>query len=70
MKHGDATPGPAVKAALVRLGEKRVLRVARRAVQAEVQRQGVDKADDDEGKKRKKGSGKGAGARMGRMKLS
>lgn len=57
-----------MNAAIVRLGEKRVLRVARRAVQDEVKKQGVTKAEDNDKKKRKGESGKGA--RMGRMKLS
>lgn len=66
---GNATSNPEVNAAIVRLGEKRVLRVARRAIQAEVAKQGVDKAEDDEGKKRKSG-GQGKSAKMGKMKLS
>lgn len=59
---------PTVNAAIVRLGEKRVLRVARRAVQAEVKKQGVTKAEDDDKKKRKGDTGRNA--RMGKMKLS
>lgn len=57
-----------MNAAIVRLGEKRVLKVARRAVQAEVKKQGVTKAEDDDKKKRKGESGKGS--RVGKMKLS
>jgi hypothetical protein len=57
-----------INAAIVRLGEKRVLKVARRAVQTEVKKQGVTKAEDDDKKKRKGESGRGA--RMGKMKLS
>lgn len=69
MKGGaSAQSTPLVNAAVVRLGEKRVLRVARRAVQVEVKKQGVDKAEDNDKKKRKGDSGKGV--RSGRMKLS
>lgn len=62
------TDSPVVNAAIVRLGEKRVLKVARRAVEAEVKRQGVTKAEDGDQKKRKGEAGRGA--RMGKMKLS
>jgi hypothetical protein len=68
-KAAESVRDPRINAAIVRLGEKRVLKVARRVLRAEVAKKGVEKVEsDDKDKKRKSDTGRSA--KMGKMKLS
>jgi hypothetical protein len=69
VRSAGTTRDPRINAAIVRLGEKRVLRVARRILRAEVEKKGVEKVETDEKDKKRK-SETGRSAKMGKMKLS